>query len=226
MSTENIYVSKRGKPVSLEYVLGQPGVRELTPGSPIPELELECSTAGDAQFSAFNAYISVYGTVANIEYHYQTSKMFRKMGTDGNYIRDPYTGDFVLEQVSTWKDAKGRKPEKIKIGELILDKSFLSQWYKLLWLKYLDENPLLADYLQNFHSFTDKFSKSTSLNSQSDVLAQYAFEGRNSLMKDCETLFNILAQQKRIDEQYEEEHEELNDNWAEGMASWDMSSHL
>lgn len=197
--------SKSGNPVDLEYILGQPGV-SLKHGN----LTLECSSVGDIFFSAFGAHVDVYGAEHSIEYHYQTSKLFKKLDSDGDVMYDPINEEPLLEQARTIKEAKGRKPEKIIIGDLVLDKEFLSQWYKLLWVKYLDSNQDFVTYLHNFDDFTDKF-KGSSVNCQADVIRQYIKEGRESVMKDCRVLYNILAQQKRVNKQYEQEREFIDD---------------
>lgn len=136
---------------------------------------LECSSIGDKRFSAFYAIISVNGEIRSIEHHYQLSKRF---------IDSP--------PPVTIKQAKGREPNSIMIGNVSLGANFLTQWYKLLWVKYLDYHPELVEYASQFDEFTDKF-RGGSKNCQADVVKQYVKEGRESVIADCEQLLTILV---------------------------------
>lgn len=154
----------------------------------IPKKRLECSSEGDRDFSAHYAWVDVFGLRKPIEYHYQMSKMF-DLGTV-NGVKN------VIGPMKTTKLAKGRKPVKVKVGNFILPVRFLSQWYKLLWLKYLDANPELVRYASQFDEFTDKF-RGKSLNCQADVIRQYVKEGRESILKDCEELWTLLKMKQQ-----------------------------
>jgi hypothetical protein len=138
---------------------------------------LECSSAGDKRFSALYAAVTLWNKTYTIEEWYQFSKVF---GT-----RRP----------NTWQEAKqfGKfmKPTECVINHTPLDISFLTPWYKLLWLIYLDQNALLVDYASQFDEFHDKF-KGRSMNCQADVIRQYIKNGRLSIIAECNELLMIL----------------------------------
>lgn len=171
----------------------------------IPKKRLECSSAGDQDFSAHFAWVEVFGLKKPIEYHYQMSKMF-----DLGYNRK--VNSHVIGPMKTTKLAKGRKPVKVKVGDFVLPVRFLSQWYKLLWLKYLDENPELVAYASQFDEFTDKF-RGKSVNCQADVIRQYVKEGRESIIRDCEELWTLL----KMKQQDEAELKEKMDRFEAGI---------
>lgn len=135
---------------------------------------LECSSKGDKRFSAFYARVTAFGVFDSIENHYQLSKRF---------------GDFVP---SSWRDAKGKNPTHIELSGKQHDLEMLSQWYKLLWVRYLDNNTHLVEYASQYDEFNDIF-KGKSINCQADVVRQYVKEGRESVLKDCAKLMNELS---------------------------------
>ena len=124
---------------------------------------LECSSKGDRRFSAFYAKVAVHGETTSIEEHYQLSKRF------GNKVPDSV------------RSAKGRKPTHFALGGKRYDVKYLSAWYKLLWVKYLDEQPDLVAYASGFDDFSDMF-KGRSANCQADVFRQYVKVGRKSIL--------------------------------------------
>lgn len=65
-------------------------------------------------------------------------------------------------------------------------------WYKLLWCKYLDENPELVKYASGFEDFTDEFKGKSTVNSQADVIKQYIKEGRKSIIDECRELIELI----------------------------------
>lgn len=134
---------------------------------------LECSTRGDARFSSFYAIVEADGKKDSIENHYQLSKRF---------------GETVPK---SWRDSKGRKPTHIEIKGRKLDIRFLTQYYKLLWCKYLDENPYLITIAKKYDDFSDIF-KGNSINCQADVIRQYVKIGRHTIIEDCKELLDIL----------------------------------
>lgn len=139
---------------------------------------LECSSKGDKRFSALYAKVEVYGVFDSIENHYQLSKRLR--------LR---TGDkFVPHK---WTDLKGQKIDFFEVNGIELPKEYLSQYYKLLWVKYLDANPALVAYASSHDDFNDVF-KGKSVNSQADVIKQYVKEGRASVMSECQPIIKIL----------------------------------
>lgn len=120
---------------------------------------LECSSKGDKRFSAFYANVCVFGISNSIENHYQNCKGFN----DKTIIK-----------------RKGKSPDYITIDGKILDVKYLTPFYKLLWVKYLDHNPSLVEYASQFDNFNDIF-KGHSINCQADVIRQYIKQGRQSI---------------------------------------------
>ncbi|MED0738794.1 DUF6977 family protein [Aneurinibacillus thermoaerophilus] len=139
---------------------------------------LECSSAGDKRFSAFYASVNAFGKNASIEEHYQLSKRF---------------GERVPRTI---KEAKGKKPTHIELNGKSYPLEFLSQWYKLLWLKYLDCHPDLVKYASQFDIFTDKF-RGKAVNCQADVIKQYVKNGRDSLLEECIELIELMSKDKK-----------------------------
>lgn len=128
---------------------------------------LECSSAGDKAFSAFYACVEVYGINDTIENHYQLSKRF------GNFA--PIAA----------RAAKGKQPTHFVVNDFTYSLDMLSMWYKLLWMKYLDKNPMLVDYASQYDDFTDMYKGKNTRNCQADVIRQYIKEGRQSIVDDC-----------------------------------------
>ena len=124
---------------------------------------LECSSKGDKRFSAFYAYVTLYGRNTNIERHYQSCKKFN----------DP-----------SITKVKGLQPDYIIINGKELDKKYLTPYYKLLWVKYLDEHPELVEYASQFDDFHDIFKGKNTINCQADVVRQYIKQGRQSIMNE------------------------------------------
>lgn len=122
---------------------------------------LECSSKGDKRFSAFYAYIKLYGVSDSIEHHYQNCKRFN---------------------VKPFK-IKGTVPDYIEINNTKYESKYLTPFYKLLWVKYLDEHKDLVEYAKEFDDFNDIF-KGKSINCQADVIRQYIKFGRKSIMTE------------------------------------------
>ena len=135
---------------------------------------LECSTKGDIRYSAFNAHVTMFGINNTIEKHYQLCKRF---GSD--------------TPPDDWRFCKGKTPTHIVINNMKLDVRFLTQWYKLLWLTYLDNMPDLVEYAKKFDDFNDIF-KGKSVNCQADVIRQYIKMGRESIVRDCSELMTYI----------------------------------
>lgn len=134
---------------------------------------LECSSKGDKRYSAFYAKVKVWENYDSIENHYQLCKRF---------------GDF---KPTTWRDAKGKTPTHIELNGKCYDLKYLSQWYKLLWLRYFDTNPELVSYAAEFDDYSDIF-KGKSINCQADVIRQYIKQGRESILQDCSELWGLF----------------------------------
>lgn len=122
---------------------------------------LECSSKGDKRFSAFFAWIKLYGKTANIETHYQSCKRFND---------------------SSITNAKGKNPDYIVVNGKELDKKYLTPFYKLLWVKYLDDHPELVEYASQFDDFHDIFKGKNTINCQADVIREYIKKGRLSII--------------------------------------------
>lgn len=134
---------------------------------------LECSTKGDRRFSALVANVKVGTEIKTIEEHYQLSKRFKV-----------YEDIFIPK---TLKDAKGKKD--VVYFEVLgkrYEPKYLTAYYSLLWIKYLDQNPSLVEYASGFDDFTDMF-KGKSINSQADIIKIYIKEGRNVLLGNALT---------------------------------------
>lgn len=144
---------------------------------------LECSSVGDKRFSALHAKVTLWTFTKSIEEWYQFSKVFG------------------IKQPGSWKEIKRlsrfMKPSACVINGVPFDVRFLTPWYKLLWLTYLDEHPDLVEYASQFDEFHDKF-KGSSKNCQADVIRQYIQEGRDSLISECAELLIYLYKKELI----------------------------
>ena len=122
---------------------------------------IECSSRGYKPASAMYARVAVFGRVDTIENHYQSVKRDK----NGNPVR------------------KGQKVDHIVIHGHKLSPRYLTPFYKLLWIKYLDENKDVVKHLSQYDEFTDMF-RGKCVNCQADVIKQYIKEGRKSLIQD------------------------------------------
>ncbi len=122
---------------------------------------IECSSRGYKPASAMYARVEAFGRVDTIENHYQSVKRT----ADGNRV------------------AKGQKVDHIVIYDHKLNPRYLTPLYKLLWVKYLDENKDVVAHLSQYDEFTDMF-RGKCVNCQADVIKQYIKEGRQSILKD------------------------------------------
>jgi len=143
---------------------------------------LECSTKGDKRFSALHAKVSVSNKIDTIENWYQLSKSF-------NDVRP-----------KDYKEAKylqhrGHEVTSIFIGGKELPPVFLTQWYTILWLGYLDSNPDLVAYASTFDDFTDSFCTPDTINNQANIIKAY-IKDRRSLVNSSIGLIDILFPNK------------------------------
>lgn len=134
---------------------------------------LECSSRGDKRFSAFYAKVTIDGVTKSIEEWYQGCKVIN--------------GKSNLPM----KEVKGKKPEFVCLFGRIGHLNYLSQWYKLLWVKYLDGHQGLVEYAKGFDTFTDMF-RGKAINCQADVVKQYVKDGRASIISECQDLINFI----------------------------------
>jgi hypothetical protein len=150
---------------------------------------LECSSKGDMRFSAFGATVTMFGKVDTIEGHYQLSKGFF----------DPNDPKMDLFKPKSIYDVKG-KNSKTKDMELMLieiDGDFYPpeyrlEFYKIMWIKYLDEHPELVAYAEYFDDFNDIF-KGKSIICQADCIRQYIKEGRESMIRDVSEFSRMIG---------------------------------
>lgn len=131
---------------------------------------LECSSRGNKKFSALYAKVKVFGKTDTIENHYQSCKGFY------TYRGDP----------------KGKFPDYLNIGKLKLDSEYLSQYYDILWIVYLDNHPELVKLASQYDDFSDMFKSRKSICCQADTIRKYIKNGRKSIMKDCNELLKIF----------------------------------
>ena len=73
-----------------------------------------------------------------------------------------------------------------------LIKKYLTPWYKLLWVKYLDNNPEIVEYASQFDDFHDIFKGKNTINCQADVVRQYIKQGRESIIEECKEFIELL----------------------------------
>lgn len=162
---------------------------------------LECSSRGDKRYSAFNAKVQVFGTYASIEEHYQLAKVFlAKVKPVPVLVSDPMNVDTRYVRFQSIKEVKdfqkaGNEPKEMRINGVGYPVEYLSQWYKLLWVKYLDNHPELVEYASQFDEFTDMF-RGKAVNCQADVINQYVKEGRQSIMNECRPLLDLLNEKR------------------------------
>lgn len=130
---------------------------------------LECSSKGDKRFSAFYAKVEAFGKFASIEEHYQLAKRWFDNGT--------------LVVPKTIKDAKGKQAVFFELNGKKYPLRYLGDFYSLLWVKYLDNNPSLVKFANQYDEFTDMF-KGKSVNCQADVVKKYVKVGRDKIISD------------------------------------------
>lgn len=138
---------------------------------------LECSSKGDKRYSAFYARVKIFGKTDSIENHYQLAKRFN---------------DYAPE---TFRDAKGKIPTHFHLNGVDCNVKYLSSFYKMLWVMYLDKSPTLVQYASRFDDYNDIF-KGKSINCQADVIRQYIKEGRQSIIEECKEFIKLLRENK------------------------------
>lgn len=114
-------------------------------------------------FSAFYAMVNINNINTIIEKHYQECKKLHGKNT---------------------KEEKDVDPDYIVINKKKLDKKYLASYYKLLWVKYLDESEELVEYLKKHRDLTGIFKSKRTEDLQSSVIKQYINNGRESIMRE------------------------------------------
>lgn len=135
---------------------------------------LECSSKGDKRFSAFYAKIKLYGKYDSIENHYQLAKRI---------------GSFIPK---SWRDVKGKKPTHIHINGKDYDLKYTISFYELMWVKYLDENPELVEYANQFDDFHDIFKSKNALVCQADIIRDYIKNSREYILDKHNEFIELL----------------------------------
>ena len=136
---------------------------------------LECSTSGDTRFSALEAKVNIGGVVKTIEKHYQGAKRFRSINT-------------------SYTSARGLKPSYIEVMGVKMPLKELSNWYKMLWYYYFEQNQHLLKIIEMYEGFIDS-KRERSANSQADVIAmikEYGmYEFEQMVVKPFEVRFEL-----------------------------------
>ena len=134
---------------------------------------LECSSRGDKRFSAMYAKVVAFGVPDTIENHYQKCKRT----AEGNLVK------------------KGQPVNHMVLNGHRFPVEMLTDWYRLLWIKYLDGNPVLVEYAKQFDEFTDMFRGKNTINCQADVIKDYAAD-RTQLLRSANRLVKALRQKE------------------------------
>lgn len=150
---------------------------------------LHCYSKGDIRFSAFGAKVVINSYEDTIEFWYQLSKKF------ADFDRPPQTAPWKTKMEYTRKvkayQKQGHEPESINVLGKEISPNYLSAWYKMLWISYLQNNPKLVEYASKFDEFLDIYGKN-SKNNQAHVIRDYVKHGREFVMKDCKELIKLL----------------------------------
>ena len=139
---------------------------------------LECSSKGDKRFSAMYAKVEAFGVPDTIENHYQKSKRTAMGGSV----------------------KKGQPVDHMVLNGHKFPATMLTDWYCLLWIKYLDGNPALVEYARQFDEFTDMFRGKNTINCQADVIRDYISD-RVQLVLSADELSMALRQIKKEESQ-------------------------
>ena len=132
---------------------------------------LECSSKGDKRFSAMYANVEAFSVMDTIENHYQKSKR----DTNGNPVK------------------KGQPVDHMVLAGRKFSPEMLTAWYRLLWIKYLDQNPELVEYAKQYDEFNDMFRSRNMINCQADVITDYIAD-RKQLLQTADCLCKELRQ--------------------------------
>ena len=142
---------------------------------------LECSSKGNKNFSALYAKVTIKGKTQSIENWYQLSKCF--------------TG----KRPKSFNQAKhiqhrGYKPTSIFIFDKEYDIKYLTAWYELLWVKYLDKHPELVEIAKQYDNFSDMFRNKNTINCQADIIRDYVQKGRKYIIEKHSEFIELLRE--------------------------------
>ncbi|MEK5036210.1 hypothetical protein MKY96_32695 [Paenibacillus sp. FSL R7-0302] len=180
----NVYNYKDGK-LEKRSVVDQRHFDFLMDKEGDKKIVLECSTVGDKRFSSFGAKVNCFGWDDIVEFHYFTSKGFTGVAVP-NIKRSSWS-----DKMRFVNAVKGIPADYMVLNGKAYDADLLPQWYHLLWIKYLDRNPVLVEYLNQFDDFNDVF-KGSSVSCQADSIRKYIKDGRESLMQECSELLEEM----------------------------------
>ena len=135
---------------------------------------LECSSRGDKRFSALYAKVLAFGVRDTIENLYQKSKR----NSAGRSV------------------GKGQPVDHMVLGGHRYPAAMLTGWYRLLWIRYLDDNPGLVEYARQFDEFTDMFRGKNTINCQADVIRDY-IANREQLLQSAKGLLDSIRQTRK-----------------------------
>jgi hypothetical protein len=146
---------------------------------------LECSTKGDIRFSAFGAKLELFGINATIEQHYQLSKRFMNKGGQ------VFTPKSIYDVKGKNSKVTGMEMCWLDIYNRILPIEYRVEFYKMMWLMYLDLNPGLVEFAKQFDDFSDIF-KGKGIICQADCIRQYIKDGRDSIIEEILPFTDLL----------------------------------
>jgi hypothetical protein len=155
------------------------------------KLILECSTKGDIRFSAFGAEVTVFGKKATVEEHYQLSKRFVTNTLD-MMNNNLYAPKSIYDVKGKNAKTKDMSLYLIFVNGFYFPPDFRLEFYKWMWLKYLDENPELVAYASRFDDYNDIF-KGKSIICQADCIRQYIKQGRDSVVSDIKDFCEMIG---------------------------------
>ena len=141
---------------------------------------LECHSRGDKRFSSLYARVSVFGKEDTIENHYQLSKRI-----------------YGQNKPKDWRDLKGKEIDFFEVNNRLYPKEYITDFYKLLWVKYFDRNPSLLEFASTFDDFNDIFKSKNSINCQADVIRDIVKKGRKEILKESEDFIKLLNSKSR-----------------------------
>lgn len=170
-----------------KQVTSQKELEKLIQVYPYNKLVLECSTKGDKRFSAYGAYITLFGHHQPIEFHYHLSKFFYGIVTPSHHATWKRKMEFIRE-------IKGKKIINFRVLDYEIPLEYLNQWYDFLWICYLDQHPDLVTYLSYFDDYNDIFKGKKSRSCQADSIRKYIKDGRESILLSCQPFLRLLKQ--------------------------------
>ncbi len=131
--------------------------------------QLDCSIDGDKRFCSLTAKVMLFGELYSIESHLILCERFGKKTHKSRKNR--------IHKTPTHISIQGR--------EYVI--SYLEAFRKLLWCKYLGENPKLVEYAKQFTHFYDSTNQFNA-----DIIERYVKQGKGSVLDDCVELALLM----------------------------------